>query len=150
MNLNEQEPTPISDYRIAYCAGYFDGEGCIHVSENSGTLRLHVLITSGDKNTLNLFKQLLGGNVLPRENTKDNRRQMFTWRVGGYGALDAMKQMVPFLIAKREQAQLVFDRGWNIHKRGYTLNATENFNRKAIMAGLKSMKKKGFVSYEPA
>ena len=154
MNLIEQEPTPIPDYRIAYAAGYFDGEGCINVSANGdgtgNSLQLHVIITSGDKPTLLLFQELFGGTFHPRAMRRYGWKYMFTWKCSGSVALEALHAMLPFLIAKREQAQLVFDKGWNVCLRGKTLTPTDRFNRATIGKGLKALKRKGYMPHDSA
>ena len=86
---------------VAYCAGFFDGEGCISISDSGpGRGRQLRLITSQkyDDRPLLLMKETFGGAVylfssgLPKHVT--------TGRV----AVRMLEQMLPYLLVKYDQA----------------------------------------------
>lgn len=111
MNLSVQATRPISDCRIAYLAGYFDGEGCIHVGRMQGTFYLRIAVASGDRETVCLFGELLGGKVKRAWTTK-NGRKVYRWLANNANALRCLRILLPYLLAKREQAVLVLESGW--------------------------------------
>ena len=88
---------PIEVRWLAYIAGFVDGEGTI------SWRRLKV----GNTYPLILFilREFFGGSIY-RE-PAEGRRTMFAWAVYGQNALKAVQALVPFLIEKQEQGQIL-------------------------------------------
>ena len=103
----------ICPYKLSYAAGYFDGEGCIWVYQ-IGPLKvfqLRVSIVSGDKDTIDLFSEIFGGNVNPVK-CKSSKINLYRWYRNGAHAHLFLSLVSPFMIAKRDQAELVLNSGW--------------------------------------
>lgn len=98
--------------KIAYAAGFFDGEGHIRIQRHSsrGSYMLSVSAVQATEFPLPLFVELFGGTIkrrlLPYRNTI---RQLFTWQVSSKAAENALKLMMPYLIAKLDEAQLALE-----------------------------------------
>lgn len=135
MNLIEQETHPNSDFnplsdeirkalqdylrlleesetntRLAYAAGYFDGEGCITSGDT-----VVIKITSSDFWSLQVFSELFGGNIdeLP-ENQKLSctpGHRMFRWALGGSKTISPLRAMLPYLRSKHVEAEKVINAG---------------------------------------
>jgi hypothetical protein len=87
---------------LANLAGYFDGEGCVHMSNpnpahRSGT-QLIIKVASADKEVLDRFSAVFGGKVRPIKSVK---RQQWRWAKSGNEAQRVLKLLLPYLTAKR-------------------------------------------------
>ena len=94
--------------RAEYIAGLFDGEGSIGVYRNGrGTPHLRTQLTQNiyPASTAVLGELLarFGGN-LSRIHDKT-----FNWQLNGHGANSFLKEIAPFLVLKRNQADLAIE-----------------------------------------
>ena len=105
----------------AYVAGIIDGEGCIEFKwanrirrDRKGTPTYRTLIVrlevpQVDKRLIDWLMEIT------KEGTRDIKRypknptyhDQHRWRVGYHGVYRVLKQVYPYLIVKREKAQLV-------------------------------------------
>jgi len=91
-----------------YAAGFMDGEGCINVSSCRSTLFIRVLIVNTNKEILELFQQRWGGDIKENKRHKANWKVTYTWRVSHVTCLNFLKDIYPFLIVKKKQAEAAF------------------------------------------
>lgn len=101
---------------VAYLAGFFDGEGSIGVYRNGGAgLRTVLTVVNNQSGPIDLFHRTFGG-------ARDTEQAQPRWgrrhvpqrvRLQGLGAGRALAAMLPFLTAKRGQAQLALQFLWN-------------------------------------
>ena len=91
------------DMRLAYIAGFFDGDGYIGLS--SDRKLLHIVATNGVKAPIQLIADTFGGNILERYPPK-GRRIEYRWQRKGFPAGEALEKFAPYLVAKKEQALL--------------------------------------------
>ena len=88
---------------ISYIAGFFDGEGCIHItkSQSSGGYNLRVSISQRKKEPLIEIQKIFGGKIY------GNGKRAYAWEAGrkeiAYSFLIAV---LPFLFLKKKQAQV--------------------------------------------
>jgi len=99
---------PLSETDKAYLAGILDGEGCISFGSRAGkylTVTLQVTNTNFE-----LIKWLIGhlgaGNWYGYAPRVGNRRPCYLWSVAGKRATDIIRQVLPYLVLKRPQAEL--------------------------------------------
>ena len=88
--------------RVIYAAGFFDGEG--HVSISTASHRGILKIGAGQKNRepLDLLLSLFGGTVYGPD-----PKGMYRWtNVTSDKAMRALKELLPYLRVKREQARI--------------------------------------------
>jgi hypothetical protein len=112
-----QQESHHDERKLAYAAGYFDGEGTINVLSCKGNFQLRVQLTSYDLESLSVFEELFGGKVRSDEFAGVNFR-VYRWAKNNRHAMSVLSAMVPFLRAKKEQAELALDSGWDFQTRG--------------------------------
>tara|TARA_B100000700_G_scaffold325762_1_gene435383 strand:- start:1568 stop:1837 length:270 start_codon:yes stop_codon:yes gene_type:complete len=59
------------------------------------------------KSTIEKLHQILGGNCAAINRKTNKNRQVFRWRVSGSEAIEICKLLLPFLVEKQKQAELV-------------------------------------------
>lgn len=88
---------------VSYIAGYVDGEACISLL---GLQTLKLGIVSGDREVLELIAGTFGGSVTPEHRKYHGERHWYyRWRVNNDKAQTVLRQLSPFLVAKRELAR---------------------------------------------
>lgn len=87
-----------SDRRLAYLAGFFDGEGSIYARNG-----LQVSAVQIDRTPLLLLQGEFGGRVTDPRRTGSPTS---VWRIYGQPAAEALRALFPYLIVKSEQAKL--------------------------------------------
>ena len=106
----------MKDTDLAYAAGFIEGDGSITIhrrrpcGEHRNIIHTLVLIaTNTDKRVLDWFKEEFGGYVYlshkPHRN-KPHWRPRSSWRIASSSAEEVLKQILPYLKIKREQALL--------------------------------------------
>lgn len=108
------------DLLLAYLAGFFDGEGCVHIGRTSVSpkgityYRMTVSVAQVDPSPLHLFARRFGGNV-----TRGSRGA-WVWQRVGWQAARVLEALLPFLRQKGEQARLalIYQRMQQTQKRG--------------------------------
>jgi hypothetical protein len=94
--------------RLAYCAGLFDGEGCITISRYrkvpSGYVwpQLQVQVTQLRPIGLDFLIETFGGRRTPVKRRKVDR--YWRWIQWSDGAVIFLEAVLPYLLEKREQA----------------------------------------------
>jgi hypothetical protein len=104
----------MSKLDYAYCAGLFDGEGCIQIvndkSQGWNSWKLMIQMTSTSIASLNKMIGVFGGTSLVANKGADNnvtqRFVAYHWALNGAKAYEALKRMKPFLVEKKEQADI--------------------------------------------
>lgn len=94
--------------RVAYLAGFFDGEGCVQIVKPHGTslFVLSILVTNTDRNVLTLFQGEWGGSVVGPRKRKPGHKDIYVWRVDAKKAEKALLDLRKFLVVKRRQADV--------------------------------------------
>lgn len=93
--------------KIAYIAGFFDGEGCVrikHANQGGNSYYVWVAITNTDKPTLDFVMELFGGQI--RKAEKKTNKWAYHFLITSSEAVDMLKTLLPFLRQKKEQAEL--------------------------------------------
>lgn len=93
--------------KIAYIAGFFDGEGCIRIKKaNQGGNSYYIIahLTNTYPKTLKEVKQLFGGSMRVQE--KGVNKKVYNWSITSDEASDFLRTLLPFLKEKRPQAVL--------------------------------------------
>ena len=121
---------------LAYLAGYLDGEGCFRW--HSGP---QIEIENTFPTTLDEVRRTFGGGVKKVRRAKvKNHRTAWKWYVRGDNALDTVEMVMPFLIEKRRQAELLLMIG------DYPLGSSQ---REMMMTELKSLKRIDYGGFRP-
>lgn len=93
---------------LAYCAGIFDGEGCLSVSPypvEKDRTRFHcdIFIGMQHKGTLEFFQRTVGTGNLTR------RKDLWMFQTSGAKASHICKVLMPYLRTKKVQAALFIE-----------------------------------------
>ena len=102
----------MKDIDLAYMAGFFDGEGCISVRRKrvpQGQKHRHYMLTIsvGQISCIPLQPFLEHGGKLFQNEYKGTL--MYYWRLSGYDATDFLKLILPYLLLKKELAELAIE-----------------------------------------
>lgn len=127
--------------RVAYIAGFFDGEGCIRIkkaSQRGNSYYVWVAITNSNKGILDEVVELFGGTVRPAEKTVN--KVVYHYLITASEAVDFLTTISGFLRDKKEQAELAII----FHEHKSELSARE----KAYYADLMSRMKRESNIYE--
>jgi hypothetical protein len=93
----------------AYLAGFFDGEGSIHIKrhrKHKFSYYVDVAAHQVNKEPLRLFVSAYGGKIYKHSNGPLSRNQCWSWRSSGKDAAWALARMLPWLIVKAEKARI--------------------------------------------
>ena len=96
---------------LAYCAGLFDGEGCIHISKQylkkqpPAYYNLRVTITNTNQYVLEWFHFSFSGNLYLQK-PKENRQRAWRWQIADRQAEEFLRAILPYLIIKKAEAEL--------------------------------------------
>ena len=97
----------------AYLAGLFDGEGTFTISNsppNNGRPSYafrEVYVTNTNLEVLNWLKDKLGGTIRVTKYGKNGWKDVYKWHAGAKQHYYVVKNMLPFLIIKKKQAELI-------------------------------------------
>lgn len=101
---------------LAWVAGIFDGEGSLTIkrSNRSGTVHYQLWVTVGmsdrpeNEKALKILQKAFGGNI-SRIKPKGNRIGAVAWTVVSNQALECLKKVIPYLVIKKKQAELLIE-----------------------------------------
>src|SRR5260221_2107931 len=100
---------PMTDrsHQLAWAAGIVDGEGCIFIGAGV-SLRVRVGVTNTDIRMIERLKELFGGNAAyrRRNDRNPNHKNIWDWEVAAKKAEACLKEVLPYLVCKRDQAEL--------------------------------------------
>lgn len=127
IQLNTTIPRLPGEIGLANAAGFFDGEGCIHIARQShpGSRRgfIYRLVVSLSQNhmaSLIDFQELVGveGRLYRRTREASTNRDWYTLNYDGKAAEAVIATLQPYLLRKRMEAQtaLQFQRDCHINK----------------------------------
>ena len=94
-----------------YAAGIIDGEGCISIRKimkeghNNYSYQLQVSVTQVDGNIVDFLYGAFGGKVYNKKAIAP-RQNYYRWEIISRKAMIFLKQILPFLTAKKPQAEL--------------------------------------------
>lgn len=99
---------------LAYCAGLFDGDGCITISRQHlagrkhPTYRLALSLVQNCINTVSHFQSRLAqpACLVKVKRTSQHNRQVWDLRFDGRHALHVLALLEPYLVRKRIEAQV--------------------------------------------
>lgn len=103
-------------HKLAWCAGFFDGEGFITIQKRNSKVNgkyyesfyLRIGINHVKIDPLLEMQQILGGTIRKQNPAKviGNRKQRHSWQLSCSQAKEALIQMMPYFKNKQEVAEL--------------------------------------------
>ena len=100
---------------LAYAAGLFDGEGCIHIAKQKSmstrrgyVYRLVATVAQNHLGTLIDFQTLIGidGRIYQNRRTSSQNRDVFTLNYDGSRAAEMLRRLYPLLLRKGHEAKV--------------------------------------------
>lgn len=94
---------------LAYMAGFVDADGSIGIVSVAATKQYvaQLVVCNCDVKPILLFEQYFGGKCRMRKWKNDNWRPNYEWKITAKKAELAIKQLLPYLQIKDEQARHV-------------------------------------------
>jgi len=129
---------------IEYAAGFFDGEGCVNCSsgrKNSPFIR--ILVVNTNLEVLKVFQNFWGGDINKNYKPKEHWKQAYTWRLSHKSALKFLSDILPYLIVKKEQAELAIKFGSIRPGKGNKWSENSLLEANDIINAIKEKNKKG-------
>lgn len=104
----------LTETQAAYIAGFLDGEGSIiivHKKPTRYSLRVSISQSARARQVLDWISEVTGiGASINKNPTKgENHAVGLTWVCNSYAAETLLAQLFPYLIVKRQQAELAID-----------------------------------------
>lgn len=97
-----------TDTDVAWAAGLFEGEGCIH---NRSSHSIAVSINMTDLDVLEKISSIYDGKVTPLKTRQEHWKPSWIWCLYGGNARDFLLDIMPYLGARRtERASKALDR----------------------------------------
>jgi hypothetical protein len=105
-------------HRLAWAAGFLDGDGFITIQRRNQKVKdkvyenlyLRVGACQANKVPLLELQKIFGGSIRDKNSGPNhecyNRKQQYVWTLSTRQASDALQQLLPFLIHKKEVAIL--------------------------------------------
>jgi len=104
---------------IAYLAGIIDGEGSIYIGNFSchpktkvPYYQTNIQVTNTDKPLIDWLQYIFGGLVNKRtkkQHASNSRKQAYMWTASGERLTHLCELLLPFLICKRKQAEIMLE-----------------------------------------
>lgn len=103
-----------SQLDVAFLAGFFEGEGCMWMAKDERKDKLHiqahVALTNNDINLLLHFQAKFGGTVHTKYKVMGEYKHFnYQWHLGSQNIGPILSLILPFLITKKELAQLIIE-----------------------------------------
>lgn len=116
---------------LAWCAGFLDGDGSFNISLNGQGVSLAPCIsaTSKESEPLDELVRIFGGHMSIVRHAVSGQ-EYWHWRVRQGDVVDVCRMLIPFLVLKREQAELMI-KAWEGRgklpdgRRGYNMGEVE-------------------------
>lgn len=117
--MNERLQYKRKEYKetdLAYLAGIIDGEGSIYIGNFSCNpitklpyYQTNIQVTNTDEGLIKWLQDTFGGlvNNKCKENTDRPRRKAFVWTVSGERLTHLCELIMPYLICKKRQAEIM-------------------------------------------
>jgi len=106
---------------LAYLAGILDGEGTLRLpvvyQRNTGHPRYYaeVNVYNTNPHLIDWLLEKWGGNFYYRHRGNKKHKPEYTWRIGGEKAIPLIKSVYPYLILKKEHADILLSL-WGLHE----------------------------------
>ena len=120
--------------KIAYIAGFFDGEGCIRIkqaSQRGNSFYIIAHITNSNRAILEQVQDLFDGTIRLQE--KKVNKTVWSYYVTSAEAVDFLTTLSPFLREKKEEALLAI----KFHNQKDSLTSEEKASWARVMRELK-------------
>jgi len=138
----------------AYLAGLIDGEGCISICRRKHKQKKsdnwyyepQVIIANTDKRMVDFAIDLCGGWVAIPKKIKDHHKQQYHWKITGDDMRQLLSDVLPYLILKKKQAEIVLSFPNYQHERRNGRTKEELDKQENLWREMKQLNCKGMTS----
>lgn len=107
----------VSESQLAYLAGIVDGEGHFNIHKTrAGNQRCtntrfqaEVIIVNSSYALMEWLIETFGSSICARKKDKAHYKQTWRWRIGANNAAELCRWLLPYLIIKKQQAELLIE-----------------------------------------
>ena len=98
----------LSAAELAYFAGLVDGEGSIYLRKGErGNLQMRLQMVNTNELLIDWVQIRFGGRkYLVERVTRANHKPLYHWHLPSQSAVEVLRSITPYLVAKRAQADL--------------------------------------------
>jgi hypothetical protein len=138
---------PVNPERLAYAAGFFDGEGTVGIDRfrdhgyASYRYRLRVRIPNTNAQVVQWFKDNFGGSIADQKKS-GNRKPQTIWSTSGNNALQFIKMISPYLLVKQPAAKVAIQYQENIQLQS-RMSDSERNRRESLYLEMKQLNRRG-------
>lgn len=108
------------EHDVAYIAGVIDSDGYITIHKNTSIMppiySPRIGINQVEPQAVLLAKELFGGNIQIVSPDHFGRKSMYYWQLGSNGLIEALRELIPFMRIKKEQALIALRLQENIRE----------------------------------
>lgn len=101
-----------TDLDLAWAAGFFDGEGTFQIAKDSrpgGKYYARMRVGGCHKGSIEKFSSIMGfGNIVREESPGPMANfKQFRWSTSGFRAVECAKKILPYLVVKRHECEIL-------------------------------------------
>jgi len=99
-------PREMSEIERTWFAGLFDGEGCVGWPRRNVLHSVYLSITNTNENLMNRVAEITGTGRIKYKHRDSRHSPIWVWACYGENARSILRQIVPWLIVKKEAAEV--------------------------------------------
>lgn len=133
---------------LAWAAGFIDGEGCLLIqsAKRNGVRYYWIMVSAPQVNPEPLIKlqTIFGGAIHHRAARPAKWADIYEWHIGNRQAASMLHRVLPYLLVKRGQADLLLTFDALLLRKGKrALTVPEIARRAALADAVKALNRKG-------
>lgn len=97
-------PKPLSSIDAAWLAGVFDGEGCLFFPVERPNRNVRMMVYNTHLPLLERIEKLTATGRITTKEYENHWKTSYVWQINGVNAIAVLKQILPWLIVKKEKA----------------------------------------------
>ena len=119
----------------AYLAGIIDGEGCISIRKCKQGKYIYfkpmIEVSMTHRPTIEFVAKTFGNSVWYEVRAIYRHKKIYKWRATGTNVIPILKNILPYLITKREQAIVALEMANLLSKKGHKWSSPERIRQNA-------------------
>lgn len=143
-----QDDYQLDQTDLAYIAGFVDGEGTLSIVDQPGGSKpkpnwvIHVSICNTDRTVLDWILFKCGGSIHRIRPSGPRRKESYTWKISGLGAVKFIGAILPHLKMKKPHAEILL--GFRLTVSGNTpLTQDVKLARSEMVSQIRLLNKRG-------
>lgn len=133
---------------LSYVAGIVDGEGCLQIREQLVQRKykhicMDVEVCNTSKRLIDFLHDTFGGHRYTGK--RPNRKIYYRWKVSSAQAEAFLRLIYPYLLIKKEQADICFALRKSMGQMGHKLSPQVVAFRRSCYDNLRALKREGYA-----